>query len=71
MTPGAEIQALLSQGDGQQIEFKRRLPADLVESKRTVFKTVAALANGSGGSIVFGVEKNDATASGLDGIDPL
>jgi predicted HTH transcriptional regulator len=36
-----------------------------------VFKTVAALANGSGGSIVFGVEKNDATASGLDGIDPL
>lgn len=69
--PDAEIQALLSQGEGQQIEFKRQLPEDSVDSKRTVFKTVAAFANGYGGSIVFGIEKDEATVCGLDGIDTL
>lgn len=42
-----------------------------VDSKRTVFKTVAAFANGSGGTVVFGIEKDEATVCGLDGIDPL
>ncbi len=69
--PDAEIQALLAQGEGQQIEFKRQLPEDSADSKRTMFKTVAAFANGDGGSIVFGVEKDEATVCGLDGIDPL
>ena len=41
------------------------------DSKRTVFKTVAAFANGYGGNIVFGIEKDEATVCGLDGIDPL
>ena len=69
--PEGEIQALLVQGEGQQVEFKRQLPEDTTESKRTVFKTVAAFANGYGGSIVFGVEKDEATVCGLNGIDPL
>ena len=69
--PEGEIQALLVQGEGQQVEFKRQLPEDTAESKRTVFKTVAAFANGYGGSIVFGVEKDEATVCGLNGIDPL
>jgi predicted HTH transcriptional regulator len=69
--PEGEIQALLAQGEGQQIEFKRQLPGDSVESKRTVFKTVAAFANGYGGSVVFGIEKDEATVCGLNGIDPL
>jgi Putative DNA-binding domain len=69
--PEAEIQALLSQGEGQQIEFKRQLPQDTTESKRTVFKTVAAFANGYGGNMVFGIEKDEATVCGLDGIDSL
>ncbi len=69
--PEAEIQALLSQGEGQQVEFKSQLPQDTTESKRTVFKTVAAFANGYGGNMVFGVEKDEATVCGLDGIDPL
>ena len=69
--PEAEIQALLSQGEGQQVEFKRQLPQDTTESKRTVFKTVAAFASGYGGNMVFGVEKDEATVCGLDGIDPL
>lgn len=69
--PESEIQALLSQGEGPQTEFKRQLPADTVESKRTTFKTVAAFANGHGGSIVFGVESDEATICGLEGIDPV
>jgi predicted HTH transcriptional regulator len=67
--PESEIQALLSLGEGLQVEFKRQLPEDSAESKRTIFKTVAAFANGHGGSIVFGVEKDEATVCGLDGID--
>jgi hypothetical protein len=69
--PESEIQALLSQGEGLQVEFKRQLPDDSVESKRTIFKTVAAFANGHGGSIVFGVESDEATVCGLDGIDMI
>lgn len=67
--PESEIQALLAQGEGLQLEFKRQLPENSDEHKRTVFKTVAAFANGYGGSIVFGVEKDEATVCGLDGID--
>jgi hypothetical protein len=65
------IQALRSQGEGLQVEFKRQLPEDSAESKRTIFKTVAAFANGHGGSIVFGIEKDEATVCGLEGIDLL
>jgi predicted HTH transcriptional regulator len=52
-----------------QVEFKRQLPGNSDESKRTVFKTVAAFANGHGGSIVFGVEKDEATVCGLEEAD--
>jgi transcription antitermination factor NusA-like protein len=67
--PDSEIQALLAQGEGLQVEFKRQLPENSDESKRTVFKTVAAFANGHGGSVVFGVEKDEATVCGLEDID--
>jgi hypothetical protein len=67
--PESEIQALLAQGEGLQVELKRQLPENTDESKRTVFKTVAAFANGYGGSIVFGVEKDEATVCGLDSYD--
>ena len=69
--PESQIQALLAQGEGQQVEFKRQLPDDSTDSKRTVFKTVAAFANGYGGSIVFGVESDEATVCGLGDIDPV
>lgn len=69
--PESVIQALRSQGEGIQVEYKRQLPDDSNDSKRTVFKTVAAFANGHGGSIVFGIEKDEATVCGLEGIDPL
>jgi predicted HTH transcriptional regulator len=69
--PESEIQTLLSQGEGQRVEFKSQLPRDSDDSKRTVFKTVAAFANGQGGSIVFGVERDEATVCGLDDFDHL
>jgi len=69
--PESEIQALISQGEGLQVEFKRQLPDDSLESKRTVFKTVAGFANGNGGTIVFGVESDEATVCGLGDIDPF
>jgi hypothetical protein len=51
--PESEIQALLAQGEGLHVEFKRQLPESSDEHKRTVFKTVAAFANGHGGSIAW------------------
>lgn len=69
--PESQILALLSQGEGQRVEFKRQLPGESPESKRTVFKTVAAFANGYGGSVVFGVESDEATVCGLGNIDPV
>jgi hypothetical protein len=68
--PVSELQALLSAGEWQRAEFKRQLPDGSDDSKRTVFKTVAAFANGDGGTIVFGVEKDEATVCGLDSADP-
>jgi Putative DNA-binding domain len=62
-------QALLSQGEGLQVEFKRQLPENSDESKRTLLKTIAVFANGHGGSIVFGIEKDEATVRGLEGTD--
>jgi Putative DNA-binding domain len=69
--PDSVIQALVSRGEGLQTEFKSQLPGTSDESKRTIFKTVAAFANGLGGSIVFGVEKDEATICGLPDADLL
>jgi hypothetical protein len=43
--PESVIGALLAAGEGSSTEFKRQLPGDSDESKRKVFKTVAAFAN--------------------------
>lgn len=67
--PESVIGALLAGGEGPMTEFKRQLPEDNDESKRRVFKTVAAFANGQGGNLVFGVESDEATVGGIDGTD--
>ena len=54
------VEVLASRGEGDRIEFKRQLPNDPVVS----MKTVAAFANGSGGSLLFGVE-DDGSLCGL------
>ena len=64
--PESVIGALLAAGEGPSTEFKRQLPADSDESKRKVFKTVAAFANGHGGNLVFGVESDEATVCGVE-----
>lgn len=47
------VELLVSGGEQATVEFKRELPG---ANPTTVMKTVAAFANGSGGTILFGVE---------------
>jgi hypothetical protein len=56
--PGSELSALAARGEGEQLEYKVKLP-DTREEKRTTFKTVVAFANGSGGTVLFGVSDGD------------
>jgi len=51
---GAEIGRLATQGEGQHIEYKTKIPGNTAE-KRHVFKTVVAFANGEGGVLLFGI----------------
>lgn len=58
MTP-EEVQALITQGEGQRLEFKRSL-AEL----ETGARAAAAMANTDGGHVLFGVRK-DGTILGV------
>jgi hypothetical protein len=49
------IGVLISGGERATVEFKRQLPG---KDPTVVMKTVAAFANGAGGTILFGVENN-------------
>lgn len=51
---GAEISRLVTQGEGQNLEYKSKLPVSPAE-KRVVFKTVVAFASRGGGTVLFGV----------------
>jgi len=53
--PSTRLEVLVAGGEGPSTELKEALPGDDEVAKRNVMKTVAAFANGSGGSIVFGV----------------
>jgi hypothetical protein len=68
--PATEIHALLSVGEGPQMEYKRQLPGRDADSRRKVLKTVAAFANGGGGHIVFGMDADETTIVGLESADP-
>jgi len=57
-----QLAVLLASGEGPRTEFKRELPSD----PRGVMKTVAAFANGDGGTIVFGVN-DEGVVVGLAG----
>jgi len=50
--PATRAEALISRGEGSTLEFKRELPG---RDATRVVKTVAAFANGQGGTILFGV----------------
>jgi hypothetical protein len=59
--PELRLEALISQGENATFEAKRELPG---EDPDRVLKTVAAFANGVGGTIVFGVD-NEMQIVGL------
>ena len=67
--PQSRVRALLAQGEGPRVEFKRQLPGDTNDLRRKVLKTVAAFANGTGGDIVFGIDPDELTRHGVDGAD--
>jgi hypothetical protein len=67
--PESRLLALLSQGEGPRVEFKRQLPGDTNDLRRKVLKTVAAFANGTGGDIVFGIDPDELTWVGVDEAD--
>jgi hypothetical protein len=62
--PQANVEALIAAGEGPQVEFKE----ELVGGRK--LKTVAAFATGNGGTIVYGINKDEVTVTGLGGDDP-
>lgn len=67
--PEGRVRALLAQGEGPRVEFKRQLPGDTNDLVRKVLKTVAAFATGTGGDIVFGIDPDELTLLGVDDAD--
>ena len=57
--PVSEISALASQGETENLEYKRELPGTTSKTKRNALKTVVAFANGGGGTLLFGVDGDD------------
>jgi hypothetical protein len=68
--PAATLDALLSSGEGPDVEFKSTFPESKPDPKRKVFKTVAAFATGRGGTMVFGMDPDELTVCGLGSEDP-
>ena len=68
--PMTELQALVSGGEGDAVEFKSVVPLQGSDLRRNVCRTVAAFANGSGGRVLFGV-CDDGTIIGLPGADDV
>lgn len=66
----AAVEAIIYGGEGPSVEFKGAVPKAGVKTDRA-FNTIAAFANGSGGTVVFGVDRDEVTVVGLgDGADP-
>jgi hypothetical protein len=66
--PTSALEALIAAGEGPHLEFKVKLPETKEEPHKT-FKTVAAFANGDGGTLVFGIDPDEVTVIGIDGSD--
>ncbi|WP_424862236.1 helix-turn-helix domain-containing protein [Streptomyces sp. MMS24-I29] len=61
--PQVHIEALIAAGEGPQAEFKEHLPTS--KHDRRNLKTVAAFANGDGGVVIFGINRDEVTVVGL------
>jgi hypothetical protein len=71
--PVAEVTALASQGEGQRVEYKSKLPPSggtttraEQDAKRTALKDIVAFANSGGGTVLYGVT-DDGEIVGVDG----
>jgi hypothetical protein len=60
VAPDNRLEALVAGGETSTTEFKKRLPEPNEQGRRKVMKTVAAFANGAGGTIIFGVTDEGA-----------
>lgn len=61
--PASELEGYLYRGEDPTLEFKREIPVKN-ESRLKVARTVAAFANGNGGTIVFGIDRDEMTLVG-------
>jgi predicted HTH transcriptional regulator len=66
--PEANIEALIASGESPRLEFKEKLPAGT--NYRRTLKTAAAFATGEGGTIIFGVNRDEVTLTGLGDEEP-
>lgn len=55
--------------EGKTIEFKRQLSIATSDEKKEFLKDITSFANSSGGDIIYGMEEDDAIASGLSGLE--
>ena len=55
--PAARLRVLIWNKENDQVEFKQAGPLESDSDKETVMKTVAAYANGNGGSLFLGINK--------------
>lgn len=60
----AANEAVVYGGEGPFVEFKSMLPKAGPKTDRA-FNTIAAFANGAGGTVVFGVDRDELTVVGL------
>jgi predicted HTH transcriptional regulator len=66
----ADIQELIDNAvcETTTLEFKQELPGGGDDAKREFLADVSALANTSGGDLLYGVEEDNGCASAISGI---
>lgn len=67
--PSTKIEALLSVGEGPQVEYKEKLVKS--GDDRRNLKTIPAFANENGGTIVFGMHQDELTRVGVEDGDRI
>ncbi|MBL8518465.1 MAG: ATP-binding protein [Betaproteobacteria bacterium] len=65
------IQALIDEEvtESKTLEYKRDFPGPAPEDKKKLLRTICALANTSGGDLVYGIEAVDGIAKAVPGIE--
>lgn len=61
----AAVEAIIYGGEGPLVEFKHALPEAGAKKTDSGCKTIAAFANGAGGTLVYGIDRDEVTVTGL------